>query len=77
MTPEQQAAYLALAEAKDQPSEEAAVKALEATLGPVDATIDDQKLLTDICVMIRFIMSVADGPPGNYAYEARELLGWQ
>lgn len=77
MTPQQQAAYSNLESCHDSASLEAGLKALEATLGPEDANLDDQKLLMAIIGLTRFVAEVAsDGYSGRYK-EARELLGWQ
>ena len=87
MTPTQQTAYLALAEAKSPSAFEAAITALEATVEHADpnAMVDDGALLEAFCRYARFVAEIGSDSelydqsgyePSYYHDTARRLLGW-
>jgi hypothetical protein len=83
MTPTQQAAYLALAEAKDETTWRAALPAFKAS---VEGGDPDNAPLQALCMALEFIARIAAMQPldrmecnweSKLNFDARELLGWQ
>jgi hypothetical protein len=81
MTPTQQAAYTALAQAKSETTWRAALPAFKASVDGPETDVDTIPLQA-LCMALEFIAEIATDDDLHaefvfYMQKARELLGWQ